>query len=184
MQRDGFAATLHATTNSNMIETERLLLRPYMLSDADTIAAVLGDATTMQFWPAPLSHDESRTWVERNIARYAENGCGRMLIVRKSDGAIIGDCGIVTTMVNGRVEHDLGYIVHHLYWRQGYAVEAARACLIDGQTRLGLRRIVANMAHDHLGSARVAEKLGMRCVSSFNNERNRGILTYVYVWEE
>jgi RimJ/RimL family protein N-acetyltransferase len=166
------------------IESERLLLTPYKPDDVVMLATILGDATTMQFWPAPLSYAESQAWVDRNIARYAEHGCGRLLIVRKGDGAVIGDCGIVVTTVNGHAEHDLGYIIHHPHWRQGYAEEAARACLNDGRERLGLRRIVANMAHDHRGSARVAEKLGMRKVGSFHNERNRGILTGLYVWEE
>ncbi|NJM09144.1 GNAT family N-acetyltransferase [Candidatus Gracilibacteria bacterium] len=142
------------------------------------------DATTMQCWPAPLSYAESAAWVERNIARYGQHSCGRMLLLRKHDGIAIGDCGIVATVVNGRPEHDLGYIVHYPYWRQGYAVEAARACLNDGRARLGLRRIVANMAHDHIASARVAEKLGMQRVGVFNNERNRGMVTWLYVWEE
>jgi ribosomal-protein-alanine N-acetyltransferase len=80
----------------------------------------------------------------------------------------------------GQREHDLGYIIHHPYWRQGYGLECARACLEYGIHTLGLRRIVANMAHDHIASARVAERLGMRREASFHHPRNRNILTYVY----
>ena len=40
--------------------------------------------------------------------------------------------------------------------------------------------LCANMAWDHLGSQRVAERIGMRRVLEFHNPRNRGILTYLY----
>ena len=103
-----------------------------------------------------------------------------MLVELRDSGAPIGDCGIVEAEINGRREYDLGYIIHHPYWRQGYGVECARACLEYGIYTLGLRRIVANMAHDHSASARVAERLGMRREASFHHPRNRNILTYVY----
>jgi RimJ/RimL family protein N-acetyltransferase len=118
--------------------------------------------------------------VRRAGASFSATGMGRMLVELRDSGAPIGDCGIVEAEINGRREYDLGYIIHHPYWRQGYGVECARACLEYGIYTLGLRRIVANMAHDHIASARVAERLGMRREASFHHPRNRNILTYVY----
>jgi RimJ/RimL family protein N-acetyltransferase len=39
------------------------------------------------------------------------------------------------------------------------------------------------MPHDHVASRRVAEKLGMVRERSFYNQRNRGILTHLYVFD-
>src|SRR3954451_18541040 len=163
-----------------MIETARTTIRPYSESDIVLIAPIFADPVTMRFWPQPLSEDVAAAWVRRAGTSFPATDLGRMLVELRDGGAPIGDCGIVEAEINGRREYDLGYIIHHPYWRQGYGIECARACLEYGIHTLGLRRIVANMAHDHVASARVAERLGMRREASFHHPRNRNILTYVY----
>ena len=111
---------------------------------------------------------------------YDAHGFGRWLIVRKQDNLVIGDCGILKNDVNGVLENDLGYIIHHPWWRQGYAIEAAGACLEFGLRTLGMGRLVANMADDHRGSRAVAEKLGMTLESRFRNPRNGMKWTLIY----
>ena len=44
-------------------------------------------------------------------------------------------------------------------------------------------KIYAHMPPDHVASRRVAEKLGMGRERSFYNQRNRGILTHLYVFD-
>ena len=163
-----------------MIETARTIIRPYTESDIGRVAPIFADPVTMAFWPQPFSKEAVATWVRRASAAFAATGLGRMLVELREGGVPIGDCGIVEAEINGRREYDLGYIIHHPYWRQGFGVECARACLDYGIRTLGLRRIVANMPHDHTASARVAERLGMRREATFHNPRNRNILTYLY----
>jgi [ribosomal protein S5]-alanine N-acetyltransferase len=163
-----------------MIETPRTIIRPYSESDIALIAPIFADPVTMMFWPQPLSEDAIAAWVQRASASFLATGLGRMLVELRDGGVPIGDCGIVEAEINGRREHDLGYIIHHPYWRQGYGLECARACLEYGIHTLGLKRIVANMAHDHIASARVAERLGMRREAIFHHPHNRNILTYLY----
>ena len=166
-----------------MIETARTLIRPYAEADIDLMKPIFTDPITMVFWPQPFSEEAVAAWVRRASASFAATGLGHMLVELRDGGSVIGDCGIMETDVNGRREYDLGYIFHHPYWRQGYGVECARACLEYGIGTLGLKRIVANMAHDHVASARVAERLGMRREATFHNPRNRNILTYLYALE-
>ena len=163
-----------------MIETPRTIIRPYTEADIALIAPIFADPITMMFWPQPLSEEVTAAWVQRASASFPATGLGRMRVELRDGGATIGDCGIVAAEINGRREYDLGYIIHHPYWRQGYGLECARACLEYGIHTLGLKRIVANMAHDHSASARVAEQLGMRREASFYHLRNRNMLTYVY----
>jgi RimJ/RimL family protein N-acetyltransferase len=163
-----------------LLETPRTIIRPYTQADIARVAPIFADPITMVFWPQPLSEDATAAWVRRASTSFSATGLGRMLVELRDGGAPIGDCGIVEAEINGQREYDLGYIIHHPYWRQGFGVECARACMEYGIHTLGLRRIVANMAHDNTASARVAERLGMRREASFHNPRNRNILTYVY----
>lgn len=162
------------------METARLIVRPYRDDDFPALFAILSDPTTMQFWPAPLTKEAVEAWMAKSRKSVEETGAGRLALEMKGSGEIIGDCGITGSEVNGRVENDLGYIIHHPYWRRGFALESASACLDHGLRNLGLKRIVANMAHNHYASIRVAERLGMKKECEFINSRNRNILTYLY----
>ena len=93
---------------------------------------------------------------------------------------VIGDCGIVRAEVNGQLEYDLGYIVHHPFWRQSFGYEAARACVIHAFNRLNIERLVANMASDHVSSIAVAERPDMVREGQFRNPRNLDKLTFIY----
>ena len=97
---------------------------------------------------------------------------------------VIGDYGILQNKVNGSMEFDLGYIIHHKWWKQGYGCEAARMAMDYALQELQLHRLAANMTNDHYGSARVAEKLGMTLQARFRNPRNNNQLTRLYSIED
>jgi RimJ/RimL family protein N-acetyltransferase len=163
-----------------MLETSRLILRHFTEDDLGDLHPILSDPITMSFWPAPFSTDDTRRWITQNRLRYLEQGFGRLAIILKAGQLLIGDCGLVMSEIDGKPENDLGYIVSHPYWGQGYATEAAEACKQYGFQTLGLRRICANMPISHQASRRVAERLGMRLEKTFVNQRNRNIQTYLY----
>ena len=166
-----------------MIETPRTIIRPYEGSEAPLLLPIFSDPATMSFWARPLGKDAVAAWVARAAQEFRQTGMGRMLVVDRETGEPVGDCGIMRAEVGGRTENDLGYIIHHPYWGAGLGIECARACLGYGLRTLGLRRVVANMPHDHVASRRVAEKLGMGRERSFYNRRNRGILTHLYAFD-
>lgn len=165
-----------------MIGTARTTMRPYTAEDIERILPVFSDPVTMRFWPEPFSREQTVEWVRTNIMRTAKGEPARMLVELRETGEVIGDCGIIRAEINGRMENDLGYIIHHPFQRQGYAVECGLA-LIAHTPLPSPKRIVANMAIDHIGSRRVAEKMGMRLEGTFINERNRGLETCLYVLE-
>jgi len=163
-----------------VVETDRLRLRELTPEDLEPLSQILSDPITMSFWPAPLDLEATRQWIDRNLRSYAECGLGRWAVILKETDELIGDCGILKAEVAGRREYDLGYIIHHPYWRRGYAVEAAKACQRYAVETLGLKRLVANMPTDHVASIRVAEKIGMRWEKTFDNPKNRGLATHLY----
>lgn len=164
------------------IQTARTDIRPYTEEDIPRIYPILSDPITMRFWPKPLTLEQIEQWVRQSIQEHAETGLGRMIIELRETGEIIGDCGIRRAKINGTPENDLGYIIHAPFWRKGLATECAGAIFENGKKK-GLHRLVANMAHDHIGSQRVAEKLGMKLETTFQNPRNRDLKTYLYSWE-
>lgn len=167
----------------NVIETPRLILRQFEADDLPDLHRILSDPTTMMFWPAPFSLEQSQGWLERMFRTYRESRLGRYAVISKASQALIGDCGIMPNEIDGVLENDLGYIFSHKYWGQGYATEAAAACMAYGLETLGLRRICANMAAEHIASRRVAERIGMRREREFYNKRNRNLLTYLYAYD-
>ena len=99
-----------------VLETDRLLIRPYTLEDFDVIYGILSDSVTMSFWPKPFDKEQVTHWIERNMRSYQENGFGRWLVVLKERNTVIGDCGITKSEINSKLENDLGYIIDQHYW--------------------------------------------------------------------
>ncbi|WP_167568784.1 GNAT family N-acetyltransferase [Brevibacillus migulae] len=166
-----------------MLETERLYLKSYKKEDLDSVLPILSDPHTMSFWPAPFTREQAEAWVDKQVMMNKQIGFGRFVVIEKKTNQIIGDCGIMRAFINGKEENDLGYIIDAKKWRQGYGYEAAKASLDYAIHQLGLSRICANMAYNHSASIRLAEKLGMIKEEEYRNERNRNLLTYVYVWK-
>lgn len=165
---------------TRVLETERLILRHMTPDDFEALHRVFSDPITMSFWPAPFAEEDTRGWLERALHDYETLGFGHWASILKETGELVGSCGLLHTEVDGRMENDLGYIIHHPHWGNGYATEAAEACKRYAFETLGIRRLAANMPVDHTASARVAEKIGLRLEKTFENPRNRGIETYLY----
>ena len=143
------------------LETPRLELRALTLNDLDDVASMLGDAEALIHWGPPLSREESRSWIERNLGRYEEDGFGRCAVVLRSTAELVGDCGLIRTLVEGQPEIELGWIVRRTHRGRGIATEAAAAWRDYGFDSLGLERIVSMVSEKNVASRRVAEKLGM-----------------------
>ena len=144
-------------TESFIVETGRLLLRPLTLADEPELAAVLTDATTMQWYPRPYTTAEVRQWIERQMGRYPD-GSGLLGAVEKETGRLIGDCGPVWQDVEGRMELEIGYHVNRERWNQGFATEAAKAVLEYAFRRFGVDRVISLIRPENAPSRRVAEK--------------------------
>lgn len=166
---------------SYFLETGRLGFRPWRPNEFDALAALLQDPEVMAHWPAPLTDDQVREWLEFSAEAWETQGFGRAAVIRRIDGAVIGDVGFYKTEIEGRPVTDLGYIFHTHAQGQGYATEAAFAFLGWGTDILRLDDIVVHMPDDHTASRRVAERLKMHLDRRFSNPENRGKTHLVYV---
>ncbi len=144
-----------------ILETPRLTLREMSLDDLDFVAAMLGHPEVMRFYPKVYSRDEARMWIERQNDRYLRNGHGLWLVEERATGEPVGQVGLLAQLVDGVEEPEIGYLIHHPFWRRGLASEAAsrvRAWAFDTQ---GHERVISLIRPENLPSQGVARKLGM-----------------------
>lgn len=128
--------------------------------DLDLMADLLGDPEVMAFYPAPKSRTETAEWIAGMQKRYREHGHG-LWIIETHAGAFVGDCGLTWQSVNGDPVLEVGYHVSRSMQRQGYATEAARACveLVAREFAPTLLTAIIHPAND--ASRGVAENVGM-----------------------
>ena len=140
--------------------TARLTFREMTADDLDLMADLLGDPEVMAFYPAPKSRTECAEWIARMQERYQEHGHG-LWIIETHDGEFVGDCGLTWQSANHAPVLEVGYHVRRRMQRQGYATEAARACveLVAREFAPTLLTAIIHPAND--ASRGVAENLGM-----------------------
>lgn len=146
-----------------MIETERLILRPWKEKDKEPFARLNADVQVMRYFPNILSREESDAQVDWFDAHMAKYDYCMWAVEEKETGAFTGFVGL------NNVGHDLpftpaveiGWRLSSAYWGKGYATEAAHASLQDGFDRADLGQIVAYTAQANLLSIAVMKRLGM-----------------------
>ncbi len=153
-------------TDLPILETERLSLREMTRSDADHLLEVFADPIAMQHYPSTIDRDGAIAWIERARASYARHGFGFWIVERKEDRRFLGQCGLLVQDVHGATEVEVAYLFARQFWGHGYATEAARACRDWAFTHLAIPRAVSLIRVENLPSIRVAERNGMRPVSS------------------
>jgi len=140
------------------IRTDRIILRPYRLSDAPRLTALANDydvAKMLATLPHPYGENDANTWIVTH-ERARATGKGYPFAV-EIDGAVAGSIGIGATDSG---EFDLGYWLGRTYWGLGYATEAATALLEFAFGWLGLPYVRAGFITDNTASGRVLEKVG------------------------
>lgn len=162
------------------IITKRLILRPYTVQDFTVLHEILSDRETMRFWPEPFTAEKTANRIKRSMLSYETNGFGKFAVELKESRKLIGDCGITLVEIEGKIENNLGYVLHRTFHGNGFATEAAAACVNFALGELRLGRLIASMEVNNKASVRVAEKIGMIKEKEYYNKKNRGLLTYLY----
>ncbi len=146
------------------LTTERLRLRPWRAADLPAFAALNADAEVMQHFPACLSREDSDLLAARILLHFDEHGFGQWIVERREDEAFIGVLGLARVSFDAPFTPavEIGWRFNTAYWRQGYALEAARAALAFAFERLGLEEVVAFTVPANLPSQGLMQRLGMQ----------------------
>lgn len=142
-----------------LLQTKRLLLREIVVADAPQMFTLNADPQVLKYTgdAAFASIEEAALFIE-NYRDYRKNGFGRWAVLRKTDREILGWCGL-KQHANGVV--DLGFRLMKKHWQQGYATEAAKACLAFGFKTLKQKEIVGKAEPENIASIKVLKKCGM-----------------------
>jgi RimJ/RimL family protein N-acetyltransferase len=147
------------------IRTERLLLRPVTVDDADALLAYRSRADVTRYVPfEPMTREQIVERIGGQWARTELTDAGQALMLGAEVAATGELAGDVILFWRSR-EHaggEIGYVFDPGLSRRGYATEAARATLRLGFECLGLHRIIARIDERNEASARLARRLGMR----------------------
>lgn len=151
-----------APPNQPILETERLILRPFVPSDAANIQRLAGDfavADTTLNIPHPYPDGAAEDFISKRAADFKAGRGVVFAITRKGDGDLIGAVGLDVTKRFHRAE--LGYWIARAHWNCGYATEACRVVLDFGFRHWSLHKIVGTHLSRNPASGRVMKKLGM-----------------------
>lgn len=146
-----------------VLETERLILRRFRLTDAEFILRLVNDASFLRYIgdKGVRTIADARAYLlDGPIASYERVGFGLYLTIRKTDGAPIGMCGLLRRDTLPDVDIGFAFLAEHR--SQGFALESSRAVVEYSRTALGLSRLVAVTSPDNHASIRLLERLGLR----------------------
>ncbi len=147
-----------------MLQTARLHLRQWQETDAPAFAALNADPDVMACFPALLNRQESDEMLSRCRQRIAEQGWGFWAVERRDNHQFIGFVGLNRPRFDAHFTPciEIGWRLARDAWGQGFASEAARACLQYGFDQQGLTEIVSFTSQHNLRSQAVMQRLGMK----------------------
>ncbi len=146
-----------------ILETERLVLRPFGPADAPDVQRLAGDreiADTTERIPHPYEDGMAEAWIATHTERFRKRQGCEFAIILKDTSELTGAIGLTLTMTHRRGE--LGYWIGRPFWGQGYCTEAGRFVIDYGFSSFDLHRIQARCMSRNLASGRVMQKLGMK----------------------
>ncbi len=145
------------------LATPRLLLRPFVLSDAADVQRLASDrsvADNTLSIPHPYPDGEAEKWIATSAAGFGEGKFAHFAITLRSSSQLVGTAGLVIERKWDRAE--LGYWIGADSRNHGYCTEAAQAVIDYGFQGLGLNKIVAQHFQRNPASGRVLQKLAMQ----------------------
>jgi RimJ/RimL family protein N-acetyltransferase len=146
------------------IHTERLLLRPWQLEELDRFHALRGDPSVARYlYDEPLTVEQAAERLSQVRSELSEpGGWMNIAVERARDGVLLGDVGLRWSSESHR-QAEIGYTFMPEHQGHGYATEAAAALVDLAFEQLAVHRVEGRLDARNERSARVLERLGMRC---------------------
>jgi len=138
--------------------TQRLLLRPIELTDLDEFAALHVDPEVTRFI-RPLDRAAAEARIQLAEREWQDRGYGLAAVLDRQSGEFLGRAGLKYWPEFDETE--LGWALRRSAWGNGYATEAARACVEWGFAEFDMPYLTAMISPENVRSVRVAERLGL-----------------------
>lgn len=144
----------------NIIETNRLILRKFIIDDAGFVLELLNSPSWLKYIGDRnvKNLEDAKNYIsDKLISSYIKNGFGLYEIILKKDNIPVGMCGLIKRDTLENI--DLGFALSPVFTGNGYAFEAAFATLNYAKTVLKLERIIAITTTENKNSIKLLEKL-------------------------
>ena len=186
---------------TNILETDRLVLRHLTMGDLDALATLYGDPDVRRFFPeGTLTREETEEELQWIIdVYYGRYGFGLWATIHKATGAFIGRCGLLPWKIIAAregvpalahadehptsalasaadIEVEVAYMLAKEHWHQGLGTEVARAIVEYGLGHLRLPRLICLFDPDNVASRKVAENAGLTYESEVEIDGDSGPL--------
>ena len=146
-----------------VLETERLILRPLTVSDAETVFTNwTSDIDVAKFmrWELHKNISETQEWLASEEELIESDTVYNWGFVLKETGELIGSGGLV--YIESKGMYELGYNIMKKYWGQGLATEAAQKIINFGKNELKQKQFYCCHAKDNPASGKVMTKVGFQ----------------------
>ena len=146
----------------NSLETKRLILRPFELTDAPAIYeyAKNNNATKWVTWNSHQSVSDSEKFVQFVFQMEALGNQNFAICLKERPDFVIGDVGINWISKKDKII-ELGTILNESYWGKGFVSEAFQAVIEYAFTNLDVVRVQGRCKLGNLQSRKMMEKAGM-----------------------
>ncbi len=167
------------------IETDRLILRRYVIEDADAMYknwASDSEVTKFLTWQPHSSVEVSRGIIENWLKEYSDEKYYQWAIVLKDNGnEPIGDISVVHMKEDISMVH-IGYCLGRAWWRRGIMSEALKAVMDFMFDTVEVNRVESRHDPMNPNSGKVMQKCGMKYEGTLRSadRNNQGICDACY----
>jgi [ribosomal protein S5]-alanine N-acetyltransferase len=146
-----------------MIETKRLIVRPFSPEDAMDLYEYLSEPVIYTFEPGkPVSIEEAES-----MARKRSEGNDFLAVELKDKKKMIGHLYFKPAEPLRLLTWELGYIFNPKFQRSGFGSEAAAALTASGFEKFNIHRIMARCNPQNTASWKLLERVGFKREGSF-----------------
>lgn len=144
-----------------ILETNRLILRPLRLDDAEHIFkswTTDPDVAKYMVWDLHETVQDTISWLEEEVREIDGDDVYTWGIVLKENNELFGTIGL-----NRKKNKDVfvfGYNIMKNYWGNGFTTEAGKTVLDFAKNTLGIKKFFCRHAKENIASMKVMLKLG------------------------
>ena len=153
------------------LETSRLILRPWKESDLKPFYALNSNPEVMRYFPGCLTQEQSDALAHKFQRMIETQAWGLWAVELKQGGDFIGFTGLNAqpSQFSFSPCTEIAWRIQQKYWGQGFATEAATACLNFAFDSLKLNQVVAFTAVQNTRSQALMQRLGVQFKDHFNH---------------
>lgn len=146
-----------------VVKSKRIGLRPWLAGDVQPMTAINQDPVVMQYFPSLLDKIETVKAMQRYNSHITKYGFGMWAAEHKKDKRLMGIVGLQNIRFESHFAPgiEIGWRLGQSFWNQGFATEAALACLDFAQKQIKVGKVFAFTAVENIKSERVMQKIGM-----------------------